>query len=113
MSITSPTKRHLSSRIVEGGGNIHHVEFNPSEVGSYVVEISINGDKLQGSPFIAKAYDSSQIRVSDVTNGAVGQPCQFRGRFLICHCINTTLSIDKVPAAKIIIMIPKICKKNT
>ena len=79
VSITSPTKRQLSSRIVEGGGNVHHVEFNPSEVGSYVVEISIDGDKLQGSPFIAKAYDSSQIRVSDVTNGAVGQPCQFRG----------------------------------
>jgi len=78
VSITSPTKRQLSSRIVEGGGNVHHVEFNPSEVGSYVVEISIDGDKLQGSPFIAKAYDSSQIRVSDVTNGAVGQPCQFR-----------------------------------
>lgn len=56
------------------------VEFNPSEVGSYVIDVALAGEKLSGSPFVAKAYDASLIRVSDVANGAVGQPCQFRGR---------------------------------
>ncbi|XP_059352458.1 filamin-B-like isoform X4 [Daphnia carinata] len=79
VSITSPSKRQLSSRIVDGPTNqVHRVEFNPSEVGSYLIDISVDGLKIQGSPFVAKAYDSSLIRVTDVTNGAVGQPCQFR-----------------------------------
>ena len=102
ISITSPSKRQLSSRIVDGDGHLHHVEFNPSEVGSYVIDVNMDGVKVQGSPFIAKAYDSSQIRVSDVTNGAVGQPCQFRGKsfayacaiyypFLCFSIVNTTL----------------------
>ena len=79
VSITSPSKRQLSSRIVDGpNGQVHRVEFNPSEVGSYLIDISVDGLKIQGSPFVAKAYDSSLIRVTDVANGSVGQPCQFR-----------------------------------
>ncbi|XP_046654649.1 filamin-C-like isoform X2 [Daphnia pulicaria] len=79
VSITSPSKRQLSSRLVDGPtSQVHRVEFNPSEVGSYLIDISVDGLKIQGSPFVAKAYDSSLIRVTDVTNGAVGQPCQFR-----------------------------------
>lgn len=79
VSITSPSKRHLSSRIVDTDSRVCRVEFNPSEVGSYVIDVSLAGEKIDGSPFVAKAYDSSLIRVSDVTNGSVGQPCQFRG----------------------------------
>ncbi len=91
VSITSPSKRQLSSRLVDGPtSQVHRVEFNPSEVGSYLIDISVDGLKIQGSPFVAKAYDSSLIRVTDVTNGAVGQPCQFRGPssldFNISHC---------------------------
>lgn len=83
ISITSPSKRQLSSRIVDGpSSQVHRVEFNPSEVGSYLIDISVDGMKLQSSPFVAKAYDSSLISVTDVANGSVGQPCQFRG---ICH----------------------------
>ena len=80
VTITSPTKRHLSSRIVDADeDHLQRVEFNPCEVGSYVVEVLVDGvDVVEGSPFVAKAYDASQIRVSDVSNGAVGLPCQFR-----------------------------------
>lgn len=88
VSITSPSKRQLSSRIVDGpSSQVHRVEFNPSEVGSYLIDISLDGLKIQGSPFVAKAFDSSLIRVSDVTNGAVGQPCQFRGTIVSSGCI--------------------------
>lgn len=80
VSITSPSKRQLSSRITdEPSTQLHRVEFNPSEVGSYLIDICVDEAKIQGSPFVAKAYDSSLIRVTDVTNGAVGQACQFRG----------------------------------
>ena len=87
VSITSPSKRQLSSRLLDvhdaAGSKVCRVEFNPSEVGSYIIDVTIAGEKIQGSPFVAKAYDSSLIRVSDVTNGSVGQPCQFRGQSLL------------------------------
>ena len=62
-----------------------HVSFTTSDVGSYVVEVSAAGQKVQGSPFIAKAYDAGLIRVSDVPNGVVDQPCQFRGQLVIIY----------------------------
>lgn len=89
VSITSPSKRQLSSRIVDGPSGQHRVEFNPSEVGTYLIDITMDGHNIFGSPFVAKAYDSSLIRVSDVTSGAIGQPCHFRGMY---YLIGTTLS---------------------
>ena len=82
ISITSPSKRQLSSRLIGAVPHTCRVEFNPSEVGSYVIDVGVGREKVHGSPFVVKAYDSSLIRVSDVTNGCVGIPCQFRGGFL-------------------------------
>jgi len=78
VSITSPSKRQLSSRLIGAVPHTCRVEFNPSEVGSYVIDVGVGREKVHGSPFVVKAYDSSLIRVSDVTNGCVGIPCQFR-----------------------------------
>ena len=75
VSITSPFKRQLSLRIVDGPNRqVHRVEFNPSEVGSYLIDLRIGvyGLKIQGSRFVGKVYDSLLIRVTGVTNGSVG-----------------------------------------
>ncbi|KAK3891382.1 hypothetical protein Pcinc_004729 [Petrolisthes cinctipes] len=76
--IVSPAKRPVSYQLTENGENVYRVAFVTTEVGSYVVDVAVAGQKVQGSPFIAKAYDAGLIRVSDVPNGVVGQPCQFR-----------------------------------
>ncbi|KAK8743524.1 hypothetical protein OTU49_001121 [Cherax quadricarinatus] len=76
--IVSPAKRPVSYQLSESGENVYRVAFVTTEVGSYVVDVAVAGQKVQGSPFIAKAYDAGLIRVSDVPNGVVGQPCQFR-----------------------------------
>ncbi|XP_047736004.1 filamin-A [Hyalella azteca] len=76
--IASPTKRPVAHQVTEGAGGVVQVAFTTTEVGSYVVEVAAGGQKVAGSPFIAKAYDAGLIRVSDVPNGVVGQPCQFR-----------------------------------
>nr|XP_045601850.1 filamin-A-like isoform X1 [Procambarus clarkii] len=76
--IVSPAKRPVSYQLTESGENVYRVAFVTTEVGSYVVDVAVAGQKVQGSPFIAKAYDAGLIRVSDVPNGVVGQPCQFR-----------------------------------
>ncbi|XP_068231445.1 filamin-A isoform X3 [Palaemon carinicauda] len=76
--IVSPAKRPVSYQLTESGEDVYRVAFITTEVGSYIVDVAVSGQKVQGSPFIAKAYDAGLIRVSDVPNGVVGQPCQFR-----------------------------------
>ena len=70
----------MSFQLTGSGEGVYKVSFVTSEVGSYVVDVAVAGQKVQGCPFIAKAYDAGLIRVSDVPNGVVGQPCQFRGK---------------------------------
>lgn len=76
---SGPSKRPIISRVIEEKNSEFRIEFTPSEVGSHVVEVNIGGVKLIGGPLIAKVYNSALIRVTDVTNGVVGQPCQFKG----------------------------------
>ena len=64
-------------RLLEDNG-LFKIEFNPQEVGSFIMDVYITGVKIQDSPIFFKAYDSSLIQVSDVKSGIVGQPCQFR-----------------------------------
>ena len=54
------------------------IEFTPLEVGSFIMDVYVTGQKIQDSPIFFKAYDSGLIQVSDVGSGIVGQPCQFR-----------------------------------
>ncbi len=64
-------------RLVEEDG-LFRIEFTPNEVGSFVMDVYVNGQKIPDSPIFFKAYDSGLIQVSDVSSGIVGQPCQFR-----------------------------------
>lgn len=77
-NVISPSKRVLESSIISEGNGLFRIEFTPSDVGSHVVEISVGGEKLPGGPLVAKVYNSSLIRVTDVASGVVGQPSQFR-----------------------------------
>ena len=38
--------------------------FNDTEVGSYVIDVNVNGLTVPNSPLIAKAYDAGLIKVS-------------------------------------------------
>lgn len=78
--VVSPSKRIVQARVLPGNrSGIQQVEFVPSEVGTHVVEVAINGEKLSSGPLIAKVYDAGLIQVADVSGGVVGQPVQFRG----------------------------------
>lgn len=78
--VISPSKRVVQARVLPGNrSGIQQVEFVPSEVGTHVVEVAINGEKLSSGPLIAKVYDAGLIQVADVSGGVVGQPVQFRG----------------------------------
>lgn len=49
---------------------------------SMYFQVSIAEDKLAAGPLVAKVYDSSLIKVTDVGNAVVGQQCQFRGKLV-------------------------------
>lgn len=79
--VISPSKRVVPARVLPGNrSGIQQVEFVPSEVGTHIVEVAINGEKLSSGPLIAKVYDAGLIQVADVSGGVVGQPVQFRGK---------------------------------
>lgn len=77
---SGPSKRNLPTSIFsEGSNGVFRIEFIPTEVGSHLIDVSVAGDKLIGGPLVAKVYNTSYIHVTDVKNGVVGQPCQFKG----------------------------------
>lgn len=80
VNVISPSKRVVPAKILPGTrSGVQSVEFVPTEVGTHIVEVSIEGEKLP-SPLVAKVYDAGLIQVADVGSGVVGQPVQFRGK---------------------------------
>ncbi|XP_052841047.1 filamin-C isoform X2 [Drosophila gunungcola] len=78
-TVLTPSKSKLNARVThEAANGAARIEFVPTEVGTHVIDASINGTKIAGGPLIAKVYDSSLIQVTEVNGGVVGQPCQFR-----------------------------------
>lgn len=76
----APSKRNIQSKIInEGGNGIFRIEFFVQEVGTHLVDVSVAGHKFGNNTLLAKGYNSALIRVTDVSDAVVGQPCQFRG----------------------------------
>lgn len=79
--VISPSKRVVPARVLPGNRTgVQSVEFVPTEVGTHIIEVSVNAEKLPTGPLIAKVYDAGLIQVADVSGGVVGQPVQFRGK---------------------------------
>ena len=80
---TGPEKRpHIPNKVVDEGSGRFRLEFTTVEVGSYVVDVNVAGLSVPGSPLIAKAYDAGLIKVTDITDGVIGELSTFRG--IIC-----------------------------
>ncbi len=59
-----------------GGGQVQ-VEWTPSEVGEYRVDVAYHGLQIPGSPFTARAWDASKVVVSGVKTGRISKPYFF------------------------------------
>lgn len=78
-TVLTPSKSKVNARITnEAANGSMRIEFTPREVGTHIIEASIEGTKIVGGPLIAKTYDASLIQVTDVNGGVVGQACQFK-----------------------------------
>ncbi|CAL1298214.1 unnamed protein product, partial [Larinioides sclopetarius] len=79
VNVCGPTKNPIQPKIIEQNGGVFRVEFNAFEVGSYSVDVLVDGHPLPGSPFATKAFSSAQIHVLDVPQTCgVGHNCQFQ-----------------------------------
>nr|CAH7749585.1 unnamed protein product [Callosobruchus chinensis] len=69
----------VASNLFTAGG-IHSgftAEFTPVQVGAHQITVDYNGRPVQGTPFIAKAFDSNKVTVGTVAKGTVGRPVTF------------------------------------
>ncbi|CAH0406004.1 unnamed protein product [Chilo suppressalis] len=80
VSVTAPSRRPVTARVLDVAERpgVFRIEFTPEEVGTHLIDVSIAEDKLAAGPLVAKVYDASLIKVTDVGNAVVGQQSQFR-----------------------------------
>jgi hypothetical protein len=63
-NLAGPEKRpHIPHKVVDEGSGRFRIEFTTVEVGSYVIDVTVNGLTVPNSPLIAKAYDAGLIKV--------------------------------------------------
>jgi filamin len=51
--------------VVDEGNGRFRIEFTTVEVGSYLIDVNVNGLTVPNSPLIAKAYDAGLIKVNE------------------------------------------------
>ncbi|KAL3847646.1 hypothetical protein ACJMK2_018548, partial [Sinanodonta woodiana] len=74
--ITAPSGRNVPVKQIKEG-NDYRVEYMPVEVGDHNIEVRFGNQELNGSPFVAKAYDTSAIKVTPPKDGVVGEEISF------------------------------------
>ena len=81
--LPGPEKRHIPHKVVDSGNGVFRIEFTTVEVGSYVIDVNVSGLSVPNSPLIAKAYDATLIKVTDITDGVVADLSTFRGKICL------------------------------
>ncbi|KAJ8683635.1 hypothetical protein QAD02_019427 [Eretmocerus hayati] len=77
VEVLAPTRESLPVEIEKTGPASYNAGFTPRDVGDHSVQVKVNGSHVQGSPFLVKAYNASQVKVTDINNGSVGKPVFF------------------------------------
>lgn len=54
-------------------------EFIPRDVGVHSISVEYNGYPVNGTPFLAKAFNADNVLIGSVARGSVGQPTHFTG----------------------------------
>lgn len=52
-------------------------EFIPRDVGVHSISVEYNGHAVNGTPFLAKAFNADKVLIGPVARGSVGQPTHF------------------------------------
>ncbi|XP_022694817.1 filamin-C-like isoform X2 [Varroa jacobsoni] len=77
VGVSGPGNDRVPAKMVGNPQIGYTVEYTPTEVGDYLVDLRVNQIPVPGSPFICKVYDPLMVRVEDLGEGTVGRPLYF------------------------------------
>ena len=78
---SAPTGRTIPNMCSDARDGNWKVEYTPTEVGPYTMDIRYCDLPIPNSPHSAKAYDASAIIVGNMPTGIVGSPVEFNGEY--------------------------------
>ncbi|OXU24388.1 hypothetical protein TSAR_010294, partial [Trichomalopsis sarcophagae] len=81
VDVLAPTRESLPVEIEQIGSGSYSAGFTPKDVGDHSVQVKLNGAHVQGSPFLVKAYNADQVKVTDINSGVVGKPVFFSSEY--------------------------------
>jgi len=66
-------------KISESGSSIS-AKYTPTETGDHLIEVSIAGRPISGSPFRVAVFNAHAIKVGRVPQGVVGRPVEIESK---------------------------------
>ncbi|XP_076454335.1 filamin-C-like isoform X1 [Babylonia areolata] len=77
VDIAGPDRESMTfDQTTNADGDVE-VTYTPTQVGDHMISVHCLGREVNGSPFLAKAYDTSAITVTPLEDGFVGQQMSF------------------------------------
>lgn len=83
IEVLAPTRESLPVDVKSTGPGAYSAGFTPKDVGDHSVQVKVNGSHVQGSPFLVKAYNANQVKVTDINSGVVGKPVYFSSKLFL------------------------------
>lgn len=77
VKIIGPNSRDVNFRLTDSGTSNFKVDYTPTAPGDYRIEVNYFNQPINGSPFIAKAWDINKVLVTNITSGRVGHQSSF------------------------------------
>jgi filamin len=75
--VTNPDGNQIQAKSINNQDSTWKIEFNPTEIGEYFIEVFYANQLIAGSPFKCNVFDPSQIKVVPCLNGIVNQSSKF------------------------------------
>ncbi|XP_055380209.1 filamin-A isoform X2 [Condylostylus longicornis] len=77
VNVEGPAGQSVPAQVHQTAEGIFKAEFVPRSVGEHRVTVTVKGQPTAGSPYAAKVYDVSAIKVKNVNHGTVGKAVTF------------------------------------
>lgn len=75
--MTSPSNTHLQLKAINNQNGTWKVDFKPSEIGEYFIDVFYANQLIPGSPFKSNVFDPSKIKIVPTFYGTVDQAVKF------------------------------------
>lgn len=77
--LKDPDGNHITTKIISNHDGSYRVDFNPTEIGEYYIDVFYANQLVNGSPFKCNVYDPARIKIVPCLFGVVDQIAKFEG----------------------------------